>query len=592
MELNKITIENYRSIRKIDLEIKDIASKKCMILLGINESGKSNILKAINSKDDKGSIDYHKDCNQEAENKAESININYSLIATGSWVDVFTSIGIPASLAKIIKFEAINRYVNFSNDSSSDNFWIWIKDKKDFQKYVLFDEKIQLKIEINTQLNESKEITNLLDKQNLEAYLERNGDFNHWLEYYTPKVIFWKAEDQYLINKPIDLNAFKQNTDTSIPLRNCFNIAGIEQDNIEDAIDAIINYSAKKSKLQKKLSTKVTEYINTVWSEHKIKISFDIDAMQLEFLVEEQDGSDVLIDVSQRSDGFKQFISILLNLSIENETGNLKNNIILLDEPEIHLHPSGQKYLRDELLKIAENNVVIYATHSIYMVDKKYLDRHYHVQKENGLTTVKQIAANNPYSDEVLYNALGTSILEHIEPNVLIVEGKTDRDIFNLYCKKFPEAKSPKISVISADGAKNIIKYTKFFNTKIIKGFALFDSDAEGKAGKKQVIETENYTKNNTFEINDILGTRKEQALEDLFNKKYLEDLAEGMTIVLDGQGTLISQSKEAFIENKKHWHEEKIKKSFMQKIVKLNKNQLKQEKYYDFFKKLILKIN
>jgi predicted ATP-dependent endonuclease of OLD family len=41
------------------------------------------------------------------------------------------------------------------------------------------------------------------------------------------------------------------------------------------------------------------------------------------------------------------------------------NKVILLDEPETHLHPSGQKYLRNELLKISENNLVIYATHSI-----------------------------------------------------------------------------------------------------------------------------------------------------------------------------------------------------------------------------------
>jgi AAA15 family ATPase/GTPase len=53
-------------------------------------------------------------------------------------------------------------------------------------------------------------------------------------------------------------------------------------------------------------------------------------------------------EVDKRSDGFKQFVSIILNLSIENETGVLNNKVILLDEPETHLHPSGQKYLRNE----------------------------------------------------------------------------------------------------------------------------------------------------------------------------------------------------------------------------------------------------
>ena len=371
-----------------------------MILLGINESGKSNILKAINSKDDKENINYRKDCNQEAENKQKSISISYSLTTSASWVNRLKSKGIPESLAKIIKFEAIERKVKVGlNVDRSDFFWTWVKDNKDFQKYVLFNNGIQLKLESTTELNENEEITNLLDKERLEEYLE-SSDWFSLFGNNTPKVIFWRAEDKYLINKSIDLNNFKQNTNISIPLRNCFNIAGIEQDYIAGAIDAIVDHSAKKSRLQRKLSEKVTEYINTVWPEHKTKISFDIDDMQLSFLVED---SDVTLDVSQRSDGFKQFISILLNLSIENETGKLKNKIILLDEPEIHLHPSGQKYLRDELLKISENNVVIYATHSIYMVDKKNLDRHYQVQKDNGLTTIKKVEKDNLFGDDILY---------------------------------------------------------------------------------------------------------------------------------------------------------------------------------------------
>jgi hypothetical protein len=69
------------------------------------------------------------------------------------------------------------------------------------------------------------------------------------------------------------------------------------------------------------------------------------------------------------------------------------------------------------------------------MVDTKNLDRHISVKKEGSLTQITQIDKNDPYGEEVLYNALGTSVLEHIEPNVLIVEGKTDRDVLELYFK-------------------------------------------------------------------------------------------------------------------------------------------------------------
>jgi predicted ATP-dependent endonuclease of OLD family len=112
----------------------------------------------------------------------------------------------------------------------------------------------------------------------------------------------------------------------------------------------------------------------------------------------------------------------LLNISAENSTNSLANKIIILDEPEVHLHPSGIKYLRDELFNISKNNIVFISTHSVYMIDKKNLSRHYKVSKEKSLTEIMQIPEDNPYMDEVIYEALGTSIYEIIEPNMLVFE--------------------------------------------------------------------------------------------------------------------------------------------------------------------------
>ena len=47
MQLKKIVISNFRSIKNIEIEIKEINGKNCIILVGKNEAGKSNILKAI-----------------------------------------------------------------------------------------------------------------------------------------------------------------------------------------------------------------------------------------------------------------------------------------------------------------------------------------------------------------------------------------------------------------------------------------------------------------------------------------------------------------------------------------------------------------
>jgi len=46
----------------------------------------------------------------------------------------------------------------------------------------------------------------------------------------------------------------------------------------------------------------------------------------------------------------------LLTISAESATNQLSNSFLLLDEPETHLHPQAQEYLKDELIKITRND--------------------------------------------------------------------------------------------------------------------------------------------------------------------------------------------------------------------------------------------
>lgn len=287
-----------------------------------------------------------------------------------------------------------------------------------------------------------------------------------------------------------------------------------------------------------------------------------------------------------------------MNLSAENKTEVLTNNIILLDEPEIHLHPSGQRYLRDELLDISKNNIIFFASHSVYMVDTKNIDRHFSIKKSKGRTKASQIEKDNPYREEVLYEALGTSVLELIEPNVLIFEGKTDRDIFELYTRKLKaDLKPPKVSLISADGCSNIIKYTKFFNTKVVKGYVVVDSDNDGVQQKSLVLKEPGYDSKNTFEINEVFDTKKESSLEDLFDKKFLIQAVKDkyeLEIDLDKKIPLIAQVKQKLQENRKPYRDEEkeaVKQAFFDQISKLSKEDLKKEAYYDFCAALCEKV-
>jgi ABC-type multidrug transport system ATPase subunit len=157
-----------------------------------------------------------------------------------------------------------------------------------------------------------------------------------------------------------------------------------------------------------KLSDKVTLHINKVWPEHPIKVKFQINSNKLTFLIEDNNVKYKVKTTNQRSDGFRQFISFLLTLSAENLRDELQNSILLLDEPETHLHPSAQINLKNELIKISQNknnNIVFFATHSNYMIDKENIDRCYKVfKKKNSKTELAKIEKVTSSYSEVNYD--------------------------------------------------------------------------------------------------------------------------------------------------------------------------------------------
>lgn len=81
-----------------------------------------------------------------------------------------------------------------------------------------------------------------------------------------------------------------------------------------------------------------------------------------------------------------------------------------LDEPETHLHPLAQEYLLNELVKITTNdreNVVFFATHSNYMIDKHDLSRNFRVTKNEICTEIERLDRKASTYASVTYEVFG-----------------------------------------------------------------------------------------------------------------------------------------------------------------------------------------
>jgi len=218
--------------------------------------------------------------------------------------------------------------------------------------------------------------------------------------------VLWTTDAKFLISHPIPLEEFSAAPEqTSIPLKNCFSLAGITD--IQESISNIRGDSTEIEHLQEILGESVTAHIKTVLPDHPITITFRITDGAFHFHVKDTGTISKAKTAGQRSDGFKLFVSFLLTISAQDTNKELSNTILLLDEPETHLHPLAQEHLLSELIKITKNdrnNIAFFATHSNYMIDKNDLSRNYRIIKSHDKTKIEQLAKRPSTYASVSYN--------------------------------------------------------------------------------------------------------------------------------------------------------------------------------------------
>lgn len=129
-----------------------------------------------------------------------------------------------------------------------------------------------------------------------------------------------------------------------------------------------------------------------------------------------------------------------------------KRFLFLIDEAELHLHPTAQRQLKNALVRLAANGDQVFInTHSSVLVaDEAEGQSLWKVQKSGPVTEVSAITeADKP---EVVYELLGGSPSDLLFPNnFLIVEGRSEYELITRVVRRFYADKS-RIKVIFAEG--------------------------------------------------------------------------------------------------------------------------------------------
>ena len=243
--------------------------------------------------------------------------------------------------------------------------------------------------------------------------------------------------------------------------------------------------------LLRRVAESASKHFHNTWREYDgVQFSLSTDGPNLVASIEDESNH---YELSQRSDGFKRFVTFLLMVSAEDESNLMKDTLLLIDEPEVGLHPTGSRYLMDELIDISKNNYVVFSTHSIFMVDSKIIGRHFIVKKKNEITEAEVVSESNIQDEEVIYKSLGYSMFSYLKEKNLIFEGWRDKKLFETALQRVPSdyegvKKLKALGHCFARGVKQIKNITPLFEAGNRKCLILSDSDAIAKEHQKQYL--------------------------------------------------------------------------------------------------------
>lgn len=482
MSIVKIEIHNSKSLKKVAFELSDI---NCLI--GENGTGKTNILKSI-----------HYFYTNLTQNK-----INNDLFDKNNPYNDFFEISVTYDLKKMIKIAQNNYERNFFQVNN-------------FFKKILFDFK--------KYLNEYNRVTVKLRQYKNEG-IEWNipYDFRAFLKNVYP-IYFVQARHINLID-----------------WENLWGIIG-DMGYLKETEKLEVNQELSNlfEKIYGEKYKKNLNYLVKEFKENDVKIQKFAISNQFSQIYQLQLGGkdfnyrDRNLDYFSDGMNSNNYLKVLFSLVEKLTHTKLKEPIIIVDEPEVGLHPK----LADELMMsiISKSKVVrtILATHSSRMI-KSIINTNtgslFHLSSKQDYTNIKKM---NSFTDSRESNIVSEKEASfYFSRGILFVEGATELELFtNDYIRElFPVLKEIEVFPYDSDNVKLRLIHPKERNTTIPHLLVLdLDKIILYKEGKLQ-LKGDSY---NPFKNEEIKQKEKffygRKRIETLDLRKRIEGIIQKCT--------------------------------------------------------------
>jgi predicted ATP-dependent endonuclease of OLD family len=315
MLISSVQIKAFRSIFELTLPV----DPKVCVMIGANESGKTNILRAIESFRPDFPFSNHLTCQYSDyyyQGKCPEITFDFNQISRDN-----------------------KRYLIMVSEAFKDAEKFSVKkDGPDLGNYHVFINNEEIKI------------------ANMRRLLEL-----------LPKILYF--ENISLIKNRVELDTLMNGDKNYLTERNLLKIGGL-QNNFE----IIFEDSTRGRRASEEAGRLITQQIRRVWSqEPTMEIKLNVNGKVL--YIDISDGTTVYDTPESRSLGFRWYLSFYINFIAQTFEAKSNEYFFLLDEPGIHLHPAGQKDLTRVIEDLAVKNQLIFTTHSPFMINREYPQR-------------------------------------------------------------------------------------------------------------------------------------------------------------------------------------------------------------------------
>lgn len=506
MKLKKVQFIKYKSILGNILDIENDIT----CLVGVNESGKSNILFAL-EKADIGEELTATEYSRHSPNYGSNENfpeLKLWFEPTNEELDdlgrMFGHTNISTILLTKIKNEYRLDYPNIDYEKSS-----FMNEEAD--ESGTKDESSSPEIQSDAKNREN----NGIDEQKIRAELIEE------LKNYIPHFLRFDSVDfnEYFLPESgeVQISQFMANPDEMRPVKNLLALGGINDFNILQANDE--NQRIKRDKLLGTASQKINnEILRLVWPIESVEVDLSAETDILKIRLKEK-GKTSPFKPAERSRGLQWALAFNIYFLAETKD-ELQESVLLIDEPGIFLHIDAQNNLLSQTFPeiSGKGNQIIYTTHLPYLIDSHFPERIRILEKKDENT----IIGNKSWSEgefgkipEPVKTALGLrwSELFNLNEKNVVVEGPSDQVILRYIHYLF--GKDEQVNFLPAYG------YQKFpsvlANIKIEEklGFGLTDGDTNLKKVREKCAKV-SIQEEEVDSISTLVNNRDVITIEDI----------------------------------------------------------------------------